>query len=168
MFLNSIKGQVSRQFRQGTGEKLNTSVDPSVAVERHRPFKMRATFLLLLCVVLLATAAFANEAKNDGSLAVSVDEQSDKLAGDVLGDVLGDALGDVLGDALGDDLSGDAVKSTKVGVHDGNRADYTAGVRIISPPAFACRRYWRVVEAGLGLISHEHAAGDGVYSLSAN
>ena len=33
-----------------------------LVVERHWPGKMRASFLLLLCVVLLATAAFANEA----------------------------------------------------------------------------------------------------------
>ena len=32
-----------------------------LAVERHWPVKMRASFLLLLCVVLLATMAFANE-----------------------------------------------------------------------------------------------------------
>ncbi|KAI0232833.1 hypothetical protein LSAT2_016878 [Lamellibrachia satsuma] len=41
---------------------------------------MRASFLLLLCVVLLATAAFANEAKSD---VVSVDKQSEKLTGEV-------------------------------------------------------------------------------------
>ncbi|KAI0218450.1 hypothetical protein LSAT2_029856 [Lamellibrachia satsuma] len=128
MVSHYIKGRVSQQFRQGTDEKLNTSVDPSVAVERHRPFKMRASFLLLLCVVLLATAAFANEAKNDGSLAVSVDEKSETFAGDALGDARGDVLGDALGDVPGD-LSGDAATSSKAGVPDGIGADYTAGVR---------------------------------------
>ncbi|KAI0237283.1 hypothetical protein LSAT2_012229, partial [Lamellibrachia satsuma] len=50
------------KLEQSTDEPLSTSVDPPASVESHWPDKMRASFLLLLCVVLLATAAFANEA----------------------------------------------------------------------------------------------------------
>ncbi|KAI0241273.1 hypothetical protein LSAT2_030599, partial [Lamellibrachia satsuma] len=62
MFLNHVRCQVSQHFRHCTDEQLGTSVDPSATIERHWPDKMRASFLLLLCVVLLATATFANEA----------------------------------------------------------------------------------------------------------
>ncbi|KAI0234588.1 hypothetical protein LSAT2_015130 [Lamellibrachia satsuma] len=78
MLLKHIRSQDSQHFWQGTDEQLSTTVDLSATVDRHWPDKMRASFLLLLCVVLLATAAFANEAKSD---AVSVDKQSEELTG---------------------------------------------------------------------------------------
>ncbi|KAI0231873.1 hypothetical protein LSAT2_017772 [Lamellibrachia satsuma] len=59
----------------------------------------------------------------------------------------------------------DAVYGAKAGLPVGSGADYTAGVRIIPTPVFAYRRYWRVVEPGLGFISQER---DAVHSLCAN
>ncbi|KAI0217269.1 hypothetical protein LSAT2_030870 [Lamellibrachia satsuma] len=72
--------------------------------------KMRASFLLLLCVVLLATAAFTSEAKKGDSLPVSADKQRKKFAGVRV-------------------KKGDLSGSSKVGVPGGSGADYTAGVR---------------------------------------
>ncbi|KAI0216202.1 hypothetical protein LSAT2_031759 [Lamellibrachia satsuma] len=65
---------------ESTYEQLTISVDPSATVERHWPVKMRASFLLLLCVVLLATMAFTNEAKSDDA---SVNKQAEELTGEV-------------------------------------------------------------------------------------
>ncbi|KAI0228753.1 hypothetical protein LSAT2_020785 [Lamellibrachia satsuma] len=73
--INTDRLRDTEILRQSTYEQLTISGYPSATVERHWPVKMRASFLLLLCVVLLATTAFANEAESD---AASVYKQAEK------------------------------------------------------------------------------------------